>query len=72
MGKELVELFSFLEDSIRRDFETFNLLSFTICGTGKRNFNLVPELETALLACSTSERIAYLEITVQHLITRKL
>lgn len=71
MGKDLAELFSFLEDSIRRDFENFNLLSFTICGSGRRNFNIAGELESALLACSTNERIEYLEIAVEHLVRRK-
>jgi hypothetical protein len=40
MTKELSEILAFMEHSIARDFESFNLLSFALCGAGRRNFNV--------------------------------
>jgi len=40
MTKEVNEVLSLMEYIINKDLESFNLLSFAICGSGKRKFNV--------------------------------
>lgn len=43
-----------MEYTINKDFESFNLFSFALCGSGKRKFNVPKDFESAFSACNTA------------------
>lgn len=57
ISKDLNELFCFMDSNIKRDLESFNILSFTICGSSGRNYKVSPEMQSAFSACTLFERI---------------
>lgn len=50
MGKDASELVAFMDSSIKKEFESFSLLS-TLCG-GERRIKVDPQFESAFLALS--------------------
>jgi hypothetical protein len=59
ISKELSDLLSFIDSSIKKEFESFNLLSFSICGGQRKNFQVDPNFEVAFMTLTLAERIAY-------------
>lgn len=70
MTKDVSEILSLMEYTINKDLESFNLLSFAICGSGKRKFNVTKDFESSYSACTTSEKINYFSLAVEDLIER--
>lgn len=66
MSKEVSELILFIDNSIKKEFESFSLFS-TICG-GERRIKVDPQFESAFLALSLDEKITYYETAVNALI----
>jgi hypothetical protein len=62
VGREATDLLSFMESTIKKEFESFSLLS-TLCG-GERRTKVDAHFEAAFLACSLEERLGYYERAV--------
>lgn len=58
LGRDLHEILSFMESTIKKQFESFSLLSFSICGSEKR-FKIDPQYEAAFISLSLEEQIMY-------------
>lgn len=62
VGRETSDLLSFMDSAIKKDIESFSLLS-TLCG-GERRTKVDAHFEAAFLACSLEERLSYYERAV--------
>jgi hypothetical protein len=58
VGKDLNELLAYIDSIIKKEFESFTLLSFSLCG-GDRKYKVDPYFESAFLTLSLEERINY-------------
>jgi hypothetical protein len=67
-GKDASDLVAFMDNSIKKEFESFSLLS--ICG-GERRIRVEPQFEAAFLTLSLEEKLNYYESAVNTLIEQQ-